>query len=300
MNYFIRPFLILSSMVLLSGCVVSKKKYEALSSAKKRSDMRVRELSSENRELSQKLESKTKESKKLSSQLDQLKKEYNSIKNQMLENNAKKTTLIEDLNRKLSSLNTDKSALRDSLESVINRLSKQEVKTKDKEQELQKQLDELGGIEEALKNYRIKLADLEQFIVHNFDKNNISGAYTETEKGFLIVTFDPNILFKKKNELSNEGKRVLKIIAAACNDQSPVIAKVGGNWNESIEDDKARESLNEKAAAIISYMNESYENDDIDYGVHYAKVEIQKAAEDNVNAALILYPPLQSLSQFAN
>lgn len=101
-----KQFLVLSILPLfLLSCVVSKKKYEELEYAKRRSDAKVTALDKENSK-------KGKHITQLSSKLDQTLAEYNDMKNSMSESNAMKNTEIDDLSTELMGLSSDTTELK--------------------------------------------------------------------------------------------------------------------------------------------------------------------------------------------
>lgn len=290
--------LVLISCVALSACV-SKKKYEELSEAKRRSDLKLSEVSKENKALSDKLTAKTKEATKLNEDLESLKKEFNDIKNEMLENNARKTTLIEELNRKLAMLSSDHKSAKDSLQKMLARLDVRDKKYAERQKELSAQLADLEGISEALNQYGTKLSDMEKFIIHNFDKNNISAAYTAINGGFLYITFNPGLLFKAGGtELQPEGKRALKIIAAALESSTPANCAVAANWAETETLANAWNLTQQRANQVFTYIKENGNQAGTGFSVSSEKVSEQKIGENKHEIALVLFPPLQNITKF--
>ena len=107
--------------LFLFSCVVSKKKYEELEYAKRRSDAKVVALDKENSK-------KGKQINQLNSKLDQTLSEYNEMKNSMSESNAMKNTEIDDLSTELMGLASDTTELKvrlletlDKYNSALNR-----------------------------------------------------------------------------------------------------------------------------------------------------------------------------------
>ncbi|WP_372752249.1 coiled-coil domain-containing protein [Labilibaculum sp.] len=101
-----KQIIILSMLpFFLISCVVSKKKYEELEYAKRRSDAKVIALDKENLK-------KGKDIAELNSQLDLTLAEYNEMKNSMSESNAKKNTEIDDLSTELMGLASDTTELK--------------------------------------------------------------------------------------------------------------------------------------------------------------------------------------------
>lgn len=107
--------------LFLFSCIVSKKKYEELEYAKRRSDAKVVALDKENSK-------KGKQINQLNSKLDQTLSEYNEMKNSMSESNAMKNTEIDDLSTELMGLASDTTELKvrlletlDKYNSALNR-----------------------------------------------------------------------------------------------------------------------------------------------------------------------------------
>ena len=94
-----KKILILSIMpLILVSCVVSKRKYEELDYAKRKSDAQVRKLGNENTSLDSKLK--------------QTLAEYNEMKNSMAESNAQKNVEIDQLSTELFSMASDTTSLK--------------------------------------------------------------------------------------------------------------------------------------------------------------------------------------------
>ncbi|RUT79214.1 hypothetical protein [Ancylomarina longa] len=108
-------FLLLSVIpLLITSCVVSKKKYEELEYAKRRSDAKVVALDKENSK-------KKKQINHLNSKLDETLAEYNEMKNSMSESNAKKNTEIDELSTELMGIASDTTALKMHLEDALQK-----------------------------------------------------------------------------------------------------------------------------------------------------------------------------------
>ncbi|MFA9371868.1 MAG: hypothetical protein ACERIH_09175 [Labilibaculum antarcticum] len=101
-----KKIIILSILPLfLLSCVVSKKKYEELEYAKRRSDAKVVALDNDNLKKGQHIS-------QLNSKLDRTLMEYNEMKNSMSESNAMKNTEIDDLSTELMGLASDTTELK--------------------------------------------------------------------------------------------------------------------------------------------------------------------------------------------
>jgi chromosome segregation ATPase len=101
-----KKLLILSIMpLILISCVVSKRKYEELDYAKRKSDAQVRKLGKDN--------------KTLDSKLNQTLAEYNEMKNSMAESNAQKNVEIDELSSELFSMASDTTSLKQKLHEIL-------------------------------------------------------------------------------------------------------------------------------------------------------------------------------------
>ena len=102
-----KKLLILSVIPLvLMSCVVSKRKYEELDYAKRKSDAQVRKLGKDN--------------ESLDSKLKQTLAEYNDMKNSMAESNAQKNVEIDELNTELFSMASDTTSLKQKLYETLS------------------------------------------------------------------------------------------------------------------------------------------------------------------------------------
>jgi len=101
-----KKLLILSIVPLvLASCVVSKRKYEELDYAKRKSDAKVRKLDKDN--------------SALDSRLKQTLAEYNDMKNSMAESNAQKNVEIDQLSTELFSMASDTTSLKQKLHETL-------------------------------------------------------------------------------------------------------------------------------------------------------------------------------------
>lgn len=282
--------------ISLSACV-SKKKYNQLQSSKQRSDAKVRELSKENNSLSSDLKAKTKESNNLQDQLNKLKQEYNDMKNDMLESNARKTSAIEEMNKKLSNLSSDKASLKDSLQSAINRMNKREQSLSEKQRELNAKLGQINKLEIALEAYNKQLNELETLIKESFIKYDIIGCYLSKANGKIVVTFDDNVLMDSKDsKLGTNGKKGLKVLAAILEKRPSVSLTVGSNWDSDTDAIKAWEITQDRANLIIEYISLNGDVNIQRLGQTSTKIiEQPVAGGKGVSTAVVLQPTLQSI-----
>jgi len=101
-----KKILILSLLPLvLASCVVSKRKYEELDYAKRKSDAQVRQLGQDNSELD--------------SRLKLTLAEFNEMKNSMAESNAQKNMEIDELSTELFSMASDTTSLKQKLHETL-------------------------------------------------------------------------------------------------------------------------------------------------------------------------------------
>ncbi|MGQ1909882.1 hypothetical protein ACT3CE_08845 [Marinifilum sp. RC60d5] len=107
-------FVLSMASLMLTSCVVSKKKYEELEYAKRRSDAKVAALDKENSK-------KKKQLGELNSKLDLTLAEFNEMKNSMAESNAMKNTEIDELSTELMGLSSDTTALKTRLDETLEK-----------------------------------------------------------------------------------------------------------------------------------------------------------------------------------
>ncbi|PXY01012.1 hypothetical protein DF185_10170 [Marinifilum breve] len=175
--------------LMLTSCVVSKKKYEELEYAKRRSDAKVSALDKENSK-------KKKQITQLNSKLDKTLAEYNEMKNSMAESNAKKNTEIDELSTELMGLASDTTALKSRLQETLskyNDLINQNSNNEGAITDLKKQI-------QSLKSDSTKLAqDLKAAGVEaEWDKKKLE---TEKKKSTEAVA-------RKENEISALMKQI--------------------------------------------------------------------------------------------
>lgn len=175
--------------LMLTSCVVSKKKYEELEYAKRRSDAKVTALDKENSK-------KKKQITQLNSKLDKTLAEYNEMKNSMAESNAKKNTEIDELSTELMGLASDTTALKSRLQETLgkyNDLINQNSNNEGAISDLKKQIQTLKSDSTKLAQ-DIKAAGVEA----EWDKKKLE---TEKKKSNEAVA-------RKENEISALMKQI--------------------------------------------------------------------------------------------
>ncbi|WP_461633324.1 hypothetical protein [Labilibaculum euxinus] len=191
-----KQFLVLSMLpFFLLSCVVSKKKYEELEYAKRRSDAKVVALDSENSKKSTQIT-------ELNSKLDQTLAEYNEMKNSMSESNAMKNTEIDDLSTELMGLASDTTELKvklmetlDKYNSALNLNEENNLKISG----LLKQIDELKT-ESGKLSQDLKTASIEA----DWEKKKIE---TETQKNRDLISMKDKEIESLKAEIKEkDGK----------------------------------------------------------------------------------------------
>ncbi|MDQ1771855.1 hypothetical protein GQR60_15560 [Labilibaculum sp. A4] len=191
-----KQFLVLSMLpFFLLSCVVSKKKYEELEYAKRRSDAKVVALDSENSKKSTQIT-------ELNSKLDQTLAEYNEMKNSMSESNAMKNTEIDDLSTELMGLASDTTELKvklmetlDKYNSALNLNEENNLKISG----LLKQIDELKT-ESGKLSQDLKTASVEA----DWEKKKIE---TETQKNRDLISMKDKEIESLKAEIKEkDGK----------------------------------------------------------------------------------------------
>ncbi|MPQ47927.1 hypothetical protein GCQ56_13020 [Marinifilum sp. N1E240] len=175
--------------LMLSSCVVSKKKYEELEYAKRRSDAKVSALDKENSK-------KKKQIGDLNSKLDKTLAEFNEMKNSMAESNAMKNSEIDGLSTELMGLASDTTALKTRLDETLekyNKIINQNSNNESKIADMMKQVQDLKS-ESAKLSEEIKTAGIEA----EWDKKKL-----KTEKKKTI-----DAISRKDNEIAELKKQI--------------------------------------------------------------------------------------------
>lgn len=115
-----KNLLILFFLPLFFSCVVSKKKYEELEYAKRRSDAKVVVLN-------KKVDNKDKKIKSLDQKVSSLHAEFNDMKNNMSESNAMKSTEIDALSSRVDGLSNNSAEMTQKLASEQLKVSRYET-----------------------------------------------------------------------------------------------------------------------------------------------------------------------------
>lgn len=137
-----KKILILSIIPLvLVSCVVSKRKYEELDYAKRKSDAQVRKLGKDNTALNSKLK--------------QTLAEYNDMKNSMAESNAQKNVEIDQLSTELFSMASDTTSLKQKLHETLGNYKFAQERNAENEAIINK-------LNDQVKNLKAESARLEQ------------------------------------------------------------------------------------------------------------------------------------------
>lgn len=157
--------LLLSVLIGLSSCVVSKKKYEALESAKRISDSKVRKLLREKQELIATVGEQETTIGTLTEKAQDLKQEFNDFKYAMSESNAQKSTDIDKLTRELTTAQKAKDTYSEKskeLESDLEWLRKERQRNSEKIAQLEATIKEMEREKAVLETSRQSIADAKQ------------------------------------------------------------------------------------------------------------------------------------------
>ncbi|RKE02278.1 DUF4164 family protein [Marinifilum flexuosum] len=185
--------------LMLTSCVVSKKKYEELEYAKRRSDAKVSALDKENSK-------KKKQITQLNSKLDKTLAEYNEMKNSMAESNAKKNTEIDELSTELMGLASDTTALKSRLHETLtkyNDLINQNSNNEGAIADLKRQIQTLKTDSTKLAQ-ELKTASVEA----EWDKKKLE---TEKQKSIEAIAVKDNQIKEKDGKLGWLRKEINRL-----------------------------------------------------------------------------------------
>ncbi|MRT94076.1 hypothetical protein [Ancylomarina sp. 16SWW S1-10-2] len=133
--------LLLSIMpLILVSCVVSKRKYEELDYAKRKSDAQVRKLGKDN--------------KTLDSKLNKTLAEYNEMKNSMAESNAQKDVEIDELSSDIFSIASDTTSLKLKLHETLGNYKFAQDRNAENEATIAKLNDQIKNLKSELSQLR--------------------------------------------------------------------------------------------------------------------------------------------------
>jgi len=181
--------------LMFTSCVVSKKKYEELEYAKRRSDAKVLALDKQNSK-------KKKQINELNSKLDETLSEYNEMKNSMSESNAKKNTQIDELSTELIGIASDTTALKTHLEDALQKYNHLVTVNSGNEKQISKMQKQI----EILKTDAAKLAQEVKTagVESEWDKKKLANEKQKTAD--FIVQKDQEIAALKKQVVERDGK----------------------------------------------------------------------------------------------
>lgn len=157
--------LLLTVLIGFSSCVVSKKKYEALESAKRISDSKVRKLLREKQELIATVGEQEKTIGTLTEKAQNLKQEFNDFKYAMSESNAQKSTDIDKLTRELTSVQKAKESYSEKskeLENDLTWLRKERQRNSEKIAQLETTIKEMERERAVLETSRKSIVDAKE------------------------------------------------------------------------------------------------------------------------------------------
>ena len=186
-----KKILILSILpLMLVSCVVSKRKYEELDYAKRKSDAQVRTLGKNNTALDSKLK--------------QTLAEYNDMKNSMAESNAQKNVEIDELSTELFSMASDTTSLKLKLHETLGNYKFAQERNVENEMRINKLNDQVKDLKaessRLTKDLSSSLKDKE------WESNKVAGEKLKLEE--KIAQKDNQIAKVKKEMEVVNGKIV--------------------------------------------------------------------------------------------
>ncbi len=237
-------------MILLSGCVVSKKKHDKLLSQKKKVDESLAKTK-------RKLSKSDKEVRKLESTRQQLlgdikdwKKKYNRLKADTTELNNAYRTLKKDYDElaRIASANAQQlqqelenvKQLQQELESKTKKVNEQQVALEEKERNLSALSEQLRERENRVKELERKIAEKDALLNALQDKLKKallgfkdSGLTVEMKDGKVYVSLDNKLLFASgSHTVDARGLKALKELAKVLKEQEDILIMVEGHTDD--------------------------------------------------------------------
>lgn len=214
----VKYILVLAGMTLmLSSCVVSKKKYESLLSAKRSCDRRNRGLTEQVAGLENSVDKKVKQIAILGEKVKGMQEEYNNLKYDMSASNAQKSSQIDKLSEKLNltikdkkTIKAEKSELKNDIEWLQKLKELNRVKI-DSLQTLTQQLQQKTEmLEEKNKSQNLQEGKMEEQVATLKDKLDI--ANTRLKRAQTL-----NAKLQKELVQKSKAKEVKEVIDTTLN-----------------------------------------------------------------------------------
>lgn len=214
----VKYILVLAGMTLmLSSCVVSKKKYESLLSAKRSCDRRNRGLTEQVAGLENSVDKKVKQIAILGEKVKGMQEEYNNLKYDMSASNAQKSSQIDKLSEKLNltikdkkTIKAEKSELKNDIEWLQKLKELNRVKI-DSLQTLTQQLQQKTEmLEEKNKSQNLQEGKMEEQVAALKDKLDI--ANTRLKRAQTL-----NAKLQKELVQKSKAKEVKEVIDTTLN-----------------------------------------------------------------------------------
>jgi chemotaxis protein MotB len=309
--------ILLSIAIILSSCIVSKKKYDALQKSKTRSDKKVKNLSKELKQKNENIANLNTSYDSLGNILADKLIEYNDIRNQLIENNAMKTSEIDSLSVAVMGLTSDTTALNNELRKAIDSYNKE----KDNFLSLKKQLEEkeqrLSILTAELEQKQKRLSQLEKMIEENKKqvnslKNTIDdalNAFDATEltvykkDGKVYVSLDEKLLFKSgSDKVGTNGVKALKELAKVLEGNPEIAITIEGH-TDNVGNAKLNWDLSTKrATSIVQILQDNSTIDPVRFtasgrGMYLPidSADTKEARQTNRRTEIILTPKLDEL-----
>jgi len=307
--------ILLGTMLALNSCVVMKSKYDALESSKRATDKKNKALSTENHRLSARIDS-------VNLVMSKLLNEYNDVKNDLNENNAKKTSQIDELSTSVSALASDTSKLNQDLRKAIASYNEQSKNLKVLQADMEQKKVTMNGLTKDLEVKEKRLNELEKMIDANKSEVNLLrttiadalNSFDTTElkvhqkDGKVYVSLEEKLLFKVGSaKVDPKGVKALKEIAKVLEKNPAIDVNIEGHTDNT---GTAKINWELSAMRAVSIINLIQENSSIDPGRLIASGRGMYHPVDNANTPdaklknrrieIILTPKLEVLFKLLN
>lgn len=242
-------------MVFMTTSCVTKKKYEDMVNSKNK---KIKKLKSNIKDREGKIVD-------LKKSLDDTYAEYNEVKNELIENNAQKTSAIDSLKNSIRGLSSDTSALNQELSKAIdlfnNEKDKQALLTKEQERlnkELEKKNQRLKELEEMIESNKRQVNELKETVSKALVSFEGSDLTVHQKNGKVYVSLEEKLLFKSGSyNVDKKGVEALKKLAVVLEKNPDIditieghtdtIGKAKYNWDLSVK----------RATAIVDILQKN-------------------------------------------
>jgi len=241
----LKPVIFVSCALLVSSCIVSKKKYMALDAR------RLAQLDSVNAIVAE------------------TKNDYNRHRNMFAESDARKTAAIDSLDKVRRSLASDTVSLNNRIRDAIYEYNNEKTKLVGMERELNKKTDAVDSLSRDVVVKQARLEELTKMIDQNKSQvdelkktiNDALGAFDKTElnvsvkDGKVYVAMEEKLLFKTGSaDIDKKGVDAVKKVAEVLEKNQAIDVLIEGHTDNVGKADYNWKLSSDRALSIVNII----------------------------------------------